>query len=193
MLIQTLKRYLVFALPLLLLFCASSSLQAGGRASFADLNIGQRVNIDGRQLSGKTLLASDIEMQNEHGQEKLKGRIEGINSEAKTLVVAGMDISVMTDTEIWDRDIEDPTTGEEIAKGGSLEFSALRKGWPVKVKGKLRGDSVLEAAEIKVRAPDSGNDAGVEGEIQAIDKARGILTIMGFTIRTNRRTQIKFD
>lgn len=160
-------------------------LAAGGfgqsaRASADDLQVGQTVAIEGKSADARTIRASEIEIQQEPGAEKLKGRIQSIDSGANSLVVLGTRVFAAPDAQIAARD------------GSAIPFPGLQKGWMVKVKGRLQ-EGALQASEIKASREEAPDEAEVEGRVQSIDKARGTMTVAGLMIRLTPATRIKFD
>lgn len=189
------KLIVIAALSLVMLFFDAGKLFSGERASFEDLQVGQAVSVEGRYLGAKAILASEIKIDDEPiDQEKLKGKIQTIDDKEKSMRITDVKVLVTPDTLIEDRDIEDPNGDEDAEiEGSPIEFSALRKGWRVKVKGRLQEDDVFTAEQIKVRKPKRSNEIEIESTVQAIDEAQNTLTVMGFTARVNQRTEIEFD
>jgi hypothetical protein len=169
-----------FAAILTLCF-GSSAFGRGGRASVNDLQVGQTVAIEGKSSDARTIQASEIEIQQASHEDKLKGRIQKIDSGTNDLVVLGTRVLAAQDAQITDR------------VGGTIPFSSLQKGWMVKVKGKLQEEGALHASEIKVSREEAPDEAEVEGRVQSINKAGNTLTVTGLTIRLTPSTQIKFD
>lgn len=160
---------------------ASSAFSQSARASADDLQVGQTVAIEGKSLDARTIRASEIEIQQESHEDKLKGRIQHIDSGANSLVVLGTKIVAAGDAQIAARD------------GSVMPFSSLQKGWMVKVKGKLQEEGALQASEIKVSREEAPDEAEVEGRVQSVDKTRSTLIVAGLTIRLTPTTKIKFD
>lgn len=182
-------------LSLVMLFIDASSLMGGERGEFDDLQTGQSVSVEGRYLGGKSILASEVEIDDEPLElEKFKGSIQLIDEEENSLVIADVKILVTPDTLIEGRDIDDPS-GDKEAKieGSPIEFSNLRQGWRVRIKGRLQDESVFAAEDIKVRKPKSVNKVEIKSTVQDIDKDQKVLNVMGFIVRVNSRTEIKFD
>jgi hypothetical protein len=166
---------------MLALGLASSGFSGSARASADDLQVGQTVAIEGKASGARTVHASEIEIQEESSEEKLKGRIQSIDGGAHSLVILGTRVSAAPDAQIAARD------------GSAIPFSGLQKGWMVKVKGSLQGEGTLQASEIKVSREETPDEAEVEGRVQSIDKARSTMTVTGLTIRLTPATKIKFD
>ena len=163
-------------------FCvASGGVSRSARASVDDLQVGQTVAIEGKSSDPRTVHASEIEIQEASQEEKLKGRIQNIDSETNSLVVLGTKVFADRDAQIAARD------------GSALPFSSLQKGWMVKVKGTLQEEGALHASEIKVSREEAPDEAEVEGRVQSIDKARSTMTVTGLTIRLTPTTKVKFD
>jgi Domain of unknown function (DUF5666) len=160
---------------------ASSGLSRSAQASTDDLQVGQTVAIEGKSAGARTVNASEIEIQEESSEEKLKGRIQTIDTGANSLVVLGTKVFAAGDAQIAARD------------GSTIPFSSLQKGWMVKVKGSLQGEGTLQASEIRVGREEAPDEAEVEGRVQTIDKARSTMTVAGLTIRLTPATKIKFD
>jgi hypothetical protein len=160
---------------------ALNGFSRGGRASVHDLQVGQTVAIEGRSADARTVQATEIEIQQESNEEKLKGRIQNIDSGADSLVVLGTKVFTTGDAQIVDR------------AGSVIPFSSLQKGWMVKVKGRLQEEGALHASEIKVSREEAPDEAEVEGRVQSVDKARNTLTVAGLMIRLTPTTKIKFD
>ena len=65
---------------------ASSGFGGSARASADDLQVGQTVAIEGKAAGARTVHASEIEIQEESGEAKLKGRIQNVDGGAHSLV-----------------------------------------------------------------------------------------------------------
>ena len=179
---RTFSSVAVISFAAILTLCfVSSGFSGGGRASVDDLQIGQMVAIEGKSSAARTIQASEIEIQQAPHEDKLKGRIQNIDSGTNSLVVLGTKVFAAPDAHIADRG------------GGAIPFSSLQKGWMVKVKGRLQEEGALQVSEIKVSREEAPDEAEVEGRVQSIDKARSTLTVAGLTIRLTPATQIKFD
>jgi hypothetical protein len=166
---------------ILALGLASSGFSGSPRAGADDLQVGQTVAIEGKSAGARTVQASEIEIQEVPSEEKLKGRIQDIDTGANSLVVLGTRVFTAPDAQIAARD------------GSLIPFSGLQKGWMVKVKGSLQGEGTLQASEVKVSREEAPDEAEVEGRVQRIDKARSTMTVAGLTIRLTPATTIKFD
>ena len=166
---------------ILTLGLASSGFSGSARASADDLQVGQTVAIEGKSSGARIIHASEIEIQQEPSEEKLKGRIQNIDGGAHSLVVLGTRVFAAPDAQIAARD------------GSTIPFSSLQKGWMVKARGSLQGEGALHASEIKVSREEAPDEAEVEGRIQSIDKTRSTMTVTGLTIRLTPTTKIKFD
>jgi hypothetical protein len=180
---RTFSSVAVISFAAILTLCfVSSGFSGGGRAGGVDdLQIGQMVAIEGKSSDARTIQASEIEIQQAPHEDKLKGRIQNIDSGTNSLVVLGTKVSAALDAHIADRG------------GGTIPFSSLQKGWMVKVKGRLQEEGALQASEIKVSREGAPDEAEVEGRVQSINKARSTLTVTGLTIRLTPTTKIKFD
>jgi Domain of unknown function (DUF5666) len=166
---------------ILTLCLVSSTFGQGERASVDDLQVGQTIAIEGKSSDARTIQASEIEIQQASHEDKLKGRIQKIDSATNSLVVLGTRVLAAQDAQIADR------------IGGTIPFSSLQKGWMVKVKGQLHQEGALHASEIKVSREEAPDEAEVEGKVQSINKAGSTLTVAGLTIRLTPSTKIKFD
>jgi cytochrome c-type biogenesis protein CcmE len=160
---------------------ASSGFSGSARASVDDLQVGQTVTVEGKSSGARTIHASEIEIQQAPQEDKLKGRIQNIDSGANSLVVLGTKVFADRDAQIAARD------------GSAIPFSSLQKGWMVKARGSLQEEGALHASEIKVSREEAPDEAEVEGRVQSIDKARSTMTVTGLTIRLTPTTKIKFD
>lgn len=166
-------------LALLLLFAGESSGRT--RGSFGDLKVGQTVTVEGQPSGPRTLLARKIKVYKGTREDKLKGRVQDIDGTDNSLTLLGVRVVAARDARVEDRE------------GSPTRFSSLRKGWMVKVKGRLRDDGVVEAAEIKVSKGKDADEAEVGSRVQAIDHARSTLTVLGLTVRVTSGSEIKFD
>jgi hypothetical protein len=172
----------VTALVAILMLCfGASGFSRSARATVDDLQVGQTVAVGGKSPDARTIHANKIEIQQALREEKLKGRIQTIDSVANSLVVLGTRIFAARDAQIVDR------------AGSVIPFSSLQRGWMVKVKGRLQEGGGLHASEIKLSREEAPDEAEVEGRVQSIDKARGTLTVAGLVIRLTATTMIKFD
>lgn len=179
---RSFRGIVVISVAAILTLCVTSSgFSQSARASVDDLQVGQTVAIEGKSSDARTIHASKVEIQQAPREEKLKGRIQNIDSGANSLVVLGTKVFAGRDGQIANRD------------GSAIPFSSLQKGWMVKVKGRLQEEGALQASEIKVSREEAPDEAEVEGRVQRIDKARSTLTVAGLTIRLTPTTKIRFD
>ncbi len=170
---------------------ASSTARAGEPASFQDFKFGQTVLVEGTSSGTRDIAATKIEIQRRF---KLEGEIQAIDGGTYSLIIVGVKIAAVPDVEI-----EDP-------EGIPIEFTALRIGQTVKVKGSVGPDGAFEAKKIELQM----TKYALEGQIQAIDA--NSLTVIGvrnlagfdsiveetdgtpidfFTLRTRQMVKIK--
>ncbi len=114
-------------------------------ATFADLIVGQKVEVDTILTDGK-LVATKIKVENqdsedENDTEKVKGTISTINSSDNTIIVDGLVIAVTDNTKIELNDV-------------LVSFSDLAVGQNVELKTVFANGS-LEAVKIEVKIEDS--------------------------------------
>ena len=114
---KTFNSVAVISFAAILTLCfGSNAFGRGGRASVDDLQVGQTVAIEGKSTDARTIQASEIEIQQASHEDKLKGRIQKIDSGTNGLVVLGTMVLAAQDAQIADR------------VGGTIPFSSLQKG-----------------------------------------------------------------
>ena len=144
---------------------------------FSDLRVGQTVKVGGDMSPAGVYQAAKIKL--ERDDYKVEGKIQVIDESEMSLTVLGLQSIASLNSQIVDPD------------GAPVEFSSLRRGQMVQVKGTVRPDGVLQVKKIKVRGPGK-TKLRVEGVIQEIDDAKGTLTLMGISVAVNKKAKIEF-
>ena len=137
---------------------ASNTIRAGESASFRDFKIGQTISVKGKSSGARDIAATKIEIRRRF---KLEGEIQAIDGGMNSLIIVGVKIAAVPDVEIAD------------PEGIPIEFSALRIGQTVKVKGSVGPGGAFEAKKIELQM----TEYKLEGQIQAIDA--NSLTVIG--------------
>ena len=105
--------------------------------SFSDLQVGDKVEVDGRQLSNGDLLATHIELEDDQNDEiEITAPIDSLFTDG--LVVSGVFFEVDNNTQIRDDD-DNP-----------ISFSDLQVGMLVEIDGDIRPDGSVIATEIEI-------------------------------------------
>jgi len=143
---------------------------------FSALRVGKIAEVSGNLMPEGAFYAKKIKLRlNEY---TLKGVIQAVNVEAMSLVIMGVQNVAAFDSEI--KDLE----------GNAIDFSELRVGQFVKIKGNVRPDGLIQAKRVSLRKTDSTSE--IEAAVQAIDKDTRTLTVMGVPVRVDQSTKIEF-
>ncbi len=143
---------------------------------FSDLRVGQNVKIKGDVSPAGVFNAAKIKaLRDEYS---IEGVIEAINDVEMSITVLGVQGIATLASPVLDKD------------GASVEFSSLRRGQLVQVKGSTRSDGGFHVEEIELLEADG--KLKLEGKIQSIDDAKGTVTVMGISIDVKKKNKIKF-
>lgn len=153
--------------------------------SFDDLAVGLAVEVKGHQLGDGSLVADEIEVEDDgddnSGDDEIEA--EGLVT-ARTdasLTVGGLTFAVTDQTEIDDDD------------DAPLSFDDIVVGLYVEVEGYVRSDGTLVASEIKIEDDRDGDDEDVEVEGRIEDLDAESLTVSGITFAVTSQTIVVDD
>jgi hypothetical protein len=165
--------------------------QGGAERTFDDLLIGMRVHVKGT-ASGSTLTATRIVIQNTITSipVTINGIIESLSGTA--------DLFEMT---VNDRLVKGDALTVFFGNGGRDDFSSLKAGLRVEIKGQQR-DGYVYAERLHINHPDPGDDddddeqqqsASIHGTLTAMAGTSPTLTLTvgGTTVRTNAGTVVQ--
>ena len=146
-----------------------------------ELQAGTRVEVKGRLVGPRTVVADLIEIDTRQGEEDgLGGVIDSVDATAKTLTVIGIKIA----------------TSEETALAGEsrepIVFADFKKGHWISVDGTLGEDGVLKASEVRIKPAKQQGSRGtkLEGRVSHVDGAPNTFTLLGATVTVTPQTQI---
>ena len=160
---------------------ASTEFEGDGQpfSSFADLQVGQFVEVDGHLQDDGSIVAKKIELEGEGEDEfEFKGVIQSIDAGAPSMVVSGLTVHI------------DAATRLEGDHGAPLALSDFIVGQRVKVRGDLQSDGSILAERIRL---DDDDDFEVEfkGLIESIDPGASSMVIGGRQVATNAFTRFE--
>jgi hypothetical protein len=158
--------------------------------TFADLTVGETVDIDGTANADGSVTAHEIDVETPEVEEaEVEGVIQTIDATHATFVVtvSGDDEDEAPTSMMVTIDTADST----VIKSGdeTIAFSALMAGDRVHVRGTRQSDGSVLASVIKV-APGFHARAELEGTVSAIDTTTHTLTVAGIVVTTDANTQI---
>ena len=156
-------------LPVLVLLIAATPYQQSEPrrlAGWGDLRVGQFLEIKAVRQDEGIIVASEIYMSGA----KIEAPIQGIDVAESSLLILGVKVHVSAETKITDR--------EDVPR----DFSALRTGTVVVVKGLLRKDDTVDARQIILLKGELKRSVNLEGALQAIDPDRKKLRVLGINV-----------
>lgn len=130
--------------------------QNASSVKLTDLQIGQRISVQGRYLSQGIFLAEKVLLKDTSGHTILKGPIQVIDSVEKTLQVLGLNIILSEPTRISNRE------------GELTSLTEMRVDDWVMVKGHLTAKETVSASEVQNIEPLPENTAEIASEIQRL-------------------------
>ena len=146
-----------------------------------ELQAGTRVEVKGRLVGPRTVVADLIEIDTRQGEEDgLGGVIDSVDATAKTLTVIGIKIA----------------TSEETALAGEsrepIVFADFKQGQWISVDGTLGADGVLKASEVRIKPSKQrgSRETKLEGRVSQVDGTRHTFTLLGATVTVTPQTQI---
>ena len=143
--------------------------------TFAQLQVGLVVEIQGRRLSGNDLVATHIKVEDEVDDEiEITGYLESLT--ASSLTVSSQDFLLIPATAVFDE------------QGSPTTRAALQIGMQIEVKGDRRFNGTIVARKIWI-LDFLGNEVVIRGEIEAVHDNR--LRVTGVEFRSNANTEIR--
>ena len=142
------------------------------------LQAGQRVKIHGTLAQGATLVACSISMKAPEETTVLEGAIEGLDHHKQTLRIFGIELSVLPNVDIKDRE------------RNPVPLTSIRVGDIAKLKGTCTASRGLEVASIKLQPAESTLLAEVQGNIESVDPLSRTLQAVGLTVVVTDETTI---
>lgn len=138
---------------------------------FADLNVGQIVEVRADRQADGTLLATRIKLEDLPNDEvELTGRITALDN--NSLVVLGLKFTVNAATAVLDNN------------NNAIRFADLRVGLVVEIRAGLQSDGSLLATRIKIE-----DRLGVQGVVTGF--SANVLNIAGIQVTLNSNTFIR--
>jgi Domain of unknown function (DUF5666) len=146
-----------------------------------DVQVGTRVEVKGRLVGPRALVAELVEIDTRPGgDDGLGGVIESVDAPAKALTAAGIRI-VTSDGTVLEGESRQPVV-----------FGDFKRGQWISVDGELGEDGSLKASEVHIKTakPERTGQTKLEGRVQRMDTARNTFTLLGTTVTVTPRTQI---
>ena len=143
------------------------------------LRVGTRVEVEGKRVGAGRVWAEEVEILLQQGiKDVLKGSIQTVDAEAKTLTAAGVKIVASTAT---------------LLEGPNREpvpFSAFQPGQRMKAEGAFDQSGHFVAKRLKARKPkpEKADEVALEGRVQQVDPSRKTFMVLGVTVMVTPRT-----
>jgi hypothetical protein len=150
-------------------------------APLDDVQVGTRVEVKGKLVGPRALVAELVEIDTRPGgDDGLGGVIESVDAPAKALTAAGIRI-VTSDGTVLEGESRQPVV-----------FGDFKRGQWISVDGELGEDGSLKASEVHIKTakPERTGQTKLEGRVQRLDTARNTFTLLGTTVTVTPRTQI---
>jgi hypothetical protein len=166
------------------LLSAATALAGGPAASFTDLQVGQMVEVDGRVIGSRLVLADEVEIKKFPRDAQIQVAIQAIEHDSKTLTMLGVKIVTSDATEVENFDDQ------------PLQFSALRLNQVVEVEGSVAEDGTFSATQVEVVDPAEqvgATEAELEGQIQEIDASASTIVVLGIKVKITPRTDLEAE
>ncbi len=169
---------------------SATQFERGGAAiTLVDVQIGDRVEVEGTPQADRSVLARTISV--EESESAADGGAAPVDDPAKVefegaltaiagsqLTVDGVTVSISTTTVIENGDAR-------------ADASALAVGQRLKIEGELQTDKSVAATKIEIHTASKPEDTHVTGAVAAIDTAAGTLTIGDSTVHVNGNTRFE--
>jgi len=149
-----------------------------GFYDFEDLEVGMRVNIEGRYTGNGSLRAIQMEIKHDGDMDEMEGEIESVDATRRAMRMFGAPFEV----------------GQTLIQDQLREvigLEDLRGGMRIKCKGRMAPDHIFRPSKIKVKNPSPDSMDELEGEIGAIDAAERTIQVMGFTVHVGEDVEIE--
>ena len=148
-----------------------------------DVRVGTRVEVKGRLVGPRALVAEVVEIDTRPGgdhDDELGGVIESVDAPAKALTAAGIRIAT-SDGTVFEGESRQPVV-----------FGDFKRGQWISVDGQLGEDGILRASEVRIKTakPERIGQTKLEGRVQRVDAARNTFTLLGTTVTVTPQTQI---
>jgi hypothetical protein len=146
-----------------------------------DLRVGAFVDIEGKPLDAKTVIAAEVEVQpGMVPEQQVKGVISAVDPAARSLTIAGVKIVANPDALI-----EDPADAP-------MEFSRFAVGKRGKAEGEF-ANGVLKATELSLKEmkPGKENEVGMAGQISSVDRAAETFVLLGINVMVTPQTRVE--
>jgi hypothetical protein len=149
-----------------------------GFYDFSDLEVGMRINVEGRFAGAGNLRAIQMEIKQDGEMDEMEGNIESVDAGQNTLRVFGVPFEV-GQTLVLDQMRE------------VIGLADLKPGMRIKCKGRMAPERIYRPSKIKVKSSAPDNMDELEGEIAAIDPEARTLQVMGFTVHVGPDVEIE--
>lgn len=149
-----------------------------GFYDFEDLEIGMRINVEGRFTGDGNLRAIQMEIKQDGDMDELEGNIDSVDAPHNSLRVFGVPFEI-GQTLILDQMRE------------VIGLADLRPGMRVKCKGRMSPDRIYRPSKMKVKGSAPDNMDELEAEIAEINAEDRTLRLMGFTVHVGEDVEIE--
>lgn len=146
-----------------------------------DLRVGAYVDVEGKPLDAKTVIASEVEVQpTVSPEQQIKGVITALDAANHSLTISGVKI------------VANPDVVIEDAADAPAELSHFAVGKRGKAEGEF-ANGVLRASEIKMKEtkPGKENEVGMSGQISSVDRAAETFVVLGISVMVTPQTKVE--
>jgi len=148
-----------------------------------EMEVGMMIEVEGRALGARMVLADEIEVLRFAGASKFEGAIQAIDAETKAVTVLGIKVVTSADTRF------------EQPGGMPLEFAALKQGQVIEVKGAPGGTDGFAASKLEIveEMDIRANHATLEAQIEEVDASANSVVMLGVKVKLTPKTEIEAE
>jgi hypothetical protein len=140
------------------------------------LTPGVRVNVEGRIQPDGRLYAKEIQIVGPDRSFEIAGPVRNLNKQGRTFSLLDREILITKETAF------------ENVERKPLRFEDLMEGGHVKVKARTLEEDRIQARSIRIYDGPRGASFEFEAPVTTLDPETGVIQILGFDVRTDRRT-----
>ncbi len=149
------------------------------REPLANLLVGQRVKIEGKNFQGRKLVADEIELIEEDDEFEVEGPITGLDLQSGTFSVGPARILLYKKTKFEGSDRK------------PREVSELRDQVRVKVKAKRMKDGFIKARTVRIYEKATDLDFEISAPIERISVRNSEIELLSMNIKVDGKTEYK--
>ncbi|MCH2172887.1 DUF5666 domain-containing protein [Myxococcota bacterium] len=148
-----------------------------------EISAGTRVEVEGRIFDMQTILAVEMAvLRAPSGEDSIKGIIQEVDHQKKTMTVAGVRVDCSGDCFV---------AGGE---GRPLDYQKIEPGKRAKAKGVFKNDVFVgDYIQVKEMKPGASADADLEGKIGSVDRAANSFLVNGVAVQVTPKTIIEME